>query len=125
MKTKSSEPKALKKLLSICLMLLLASTTAFAAYTGNPGLMGKSEILSATDVAAEYTVSRRHLVIVNRGTDEVYFTVNSSAAATTSNIYLNSGESIALDASENSKIHNLRYVCAAAETASVMVIAFD
>lgn len=115
----------MKKLASLFLVLMLVTPIVFAAYTGNPGKLGKSEILSATQTAAEYTVARRHLILVNRGADEVYFVINSSAAATTSNSYLNSGESIVLDASENGEINNLRYICAAAETASVMVIAFD
>lgn len=113
----------MKKLIIVFCLLLFASTLAFAGYSRTPGRQGVSGQISATQVAAVTVVDRTHVYILNQGTDEVYLNVHTDTAPTTSSAYLDSGEGIQIDS--DTGIQNIRTICAAAETATVIYIAWD
>lgn len=108
----------MNKLLSFILVFTLISN--HSAFAVSPSKQGT---ISATDVEGSTRIGQKHVVVINDGTNEVYIKFNTSTAATTSDFKLEAGEALGLDSTD--QIDNIRYICAAAETASIRIISID
>ena len=87
--------------------------------------MGYTEV-SAIETAQSVTIAARSVLIVNDGSNEIYFRLfrvgDTTGDATTASAQLKSGESINF-ASDSNSYSSLSIICASGETATVRVYA--
>lgn len=93
------------------------------AYTGIPEF---SDSVSASDVATEvqFGFMARRVTIINDGSSTIYFSLSGSPA-TTSSFPLKSGESWGLTGLPTIRVGGLSVICAAGQTATVRVGAWE
>lgn len=77
---------------------------------------------SDTNTSVSFGFQANRIVIINDGTDEIFFTI-SSLTATLSNFELKASESITI--SPPSPTEGMAIICNAAETATVRIIAWQ
>jgi len=113
------------KFFAILLSLVLLCSTAFAGDISPNAKESVQGTISATDAAAVTIIAKAHVVLVNNGANTVRIRFNSTNAATTSDFALVKDASVTVDATPGNQIHQIGTICAAAETASVVYIAWN